>query len=114
MFLVFTVVEWGVGAMLLGAGALLGRRRSLLHLVLYAEIAWVGLYVFMVLLGTVADSAALAMWALLLLCLATAESAVGLSLVLVRFTLYGAGRTLEDAQAQQRRGARCALHLLND
>jgi NADH:ubiquinone oxidoreductase subunit K len=110
----FTVVEWGVGASLLGLGALVARRRSLLHVVLYAEIAWVGLYILTALLSTVLDSAALASWALLLLCLATAESAVGLGLVLVRFALYGAGYTLDEGRRQPRRGGRLALHTLND
>ena len=71
-----------------------------------------------VLYGTYVDAANLVAWALFLLCMATAESVIGLSLLMFRFILYhGVSGTQGDsfgrAEAQQKGGLE-SLHHLND
>jgi NADH:ubiquinone oxidoreductase subunit K len=71
-----------------------------------------------VLYGTYVDAANLVAWALFLLCMATAESVIGLSLLMFRFILYhGVANTHGDSLAGadlQQKGGLLPLHHLND
>lgn len=111
MFKMFTGVEWGIILVVAGAAAAAVGQRSLLHMVLMAELAWVGLYLLVVHWGVLADSALLVSWALLFMCVAAAESAVGLGLILFRFALYGAVGGATGDSLQRRRGVAPLLHL---
>lgn len=101
-----------------GLGAFLLVNSSLLNFILLSEVLWVGLYLMAVLYGTYVDSANLVAWALFLLCMATAESVIGLSLLMFRFILYHSvsgtqGDSLSGADSQQK-GGLGSLHHLND
>jgi len=111
-------LEWAALLVLGGLGAFLLVNTSLLSFILLSEVVWIGLYLLAVLYGTYVDAANLVAWALFLLCMATAESVIGLSLLMFRFVLYhGVANAQGDSFAygdQQRRGGLGSLHCLND
>ena len=57
--------------------------------ILTAEIIWIGLYVFYVTAGAQFDALTFAVCGLVILCLATSESAIGLALLIYNFTVTG-------------------------
>jgi NADH:ubiquinone oxidoreductase subunit K len=61
---------------------------NLLSFILLSEIVWISLYTLAIVFGIYVDSALLISWGLFLLCAATAESVVGLSLLMFKFILY--------------------------
>lgn len=77
-----------------------------------------GLYLLAVLYGAYVDAANLVAWALFLLCMATAESVIGLSLLMFRFVLYhsvaGAQEDCHRRGEQQQKAGVESLHCLND
>lgn len=56
---------------------------------LIAEILWIGIYTSFLQYSSLYDAICLLIGGLLILCLATSESAIGLSLVLFNFTVTG-------------------------
>ena len=114
----FSSLEWAALLVLGGLGAFLLVNTSLLNFILLSEVLWVGLYLLTVLYGTYVDAANLVAWALFLLCMATAESVIGLSLLMFRFVLFHSvadsrGDTFAGAASQQKLGLE-SLHHLND
>lgn len=118
VYLVFNSLEWAALIVLGGLGSFLLVNASLLNFILLSEVLWVGLYLLAVLYGTYVDAANLVAWALFLLCMATAESVIGLSLLMFRFILYhSVAGTQEDSFARldsQQKGGLGSLHHLND
>lgn len=114
----FSSLEWVSLLVLGGLGSFLLVNSSLLNFILLSEVLWVGLYLMAVLYGTYVDAANLVAWALFLLCMATAESVIGLSLLMFRFILYHgvAGTQVDsfDRADSQQKGGLNALHHLND
>jgi NADH:ubiquinone oxidoreductase subunit K len=115
---VFNSLEWAALLVLGGLGAFLLVNSSLLNFILLSEVLWVGMYLLAVLYGTYVDAANLVAWALFLLCMATAESVIGLSLLMFRFILFHSVAGSQDdvfgrASSQQKLGLE-SLHHLND
>ena len=85
---VFTSLEWIFLIFLIGLGGFLFISPNLLNFILLSEITWISLYTLAILSGTYLDAALLISWGLFLFCIATAESVVGLSLLMFKFILY--------------------------
>lgn len=84
----FTSIEWVFLIFLASLGGFLLISPNLLNFILLSELMWIGLYVMAILLGTYLDSAILIAWGIMLFCIATAESVIGLSLLMFKFILY--------------------------
>lgn len=63
---------------------------TLINFILVSELIWVGIYNVLVCAGIETNALLYLIYGLLVLCLATAESVVGLSLVMFKYILYGA------------------------
>ena len=75
-------------------GAFLFLAPNILNTVLLCEIVWIGIYFYGISVGGVSDSLAILVWSVLVLCLATGESVVGLSLLMFKFALEGTIRKI--------------------
>ena len=87
---VFMIIS-NICALFIICGGILGfliSRPSLLHWILLAEIVWIGFYLYFAIHGLVFDALNYIIWCLLMLCLATGESAVGLGLLLFNTILF--------------------------
>ncbi len=62
---------------------------TLLYWLLLAEIVWIGVYANFVVSSTLYDALAIFIFGLFILCLATGESAIGLSLLIFNFIVTG-------------------------
>lgn len=62
---------------------------SLINFIIIGEVVWVGFYSLVICIGIEAAALTYLIYGLLFLCLATAESSIGLVLLLNRFILIG-------------------------
>jgi NADH:ubiquinone oxidoreductase subunit K len=81
-------MDWIFLVFLGGLGGFLVICPNILNFILLSEIIWISLYSIIVIYGAYVDSAILLSWGLFLLCVATAESVVGMSLLMFKFILY--------------------------
>lgn len=81
-------------------GSFLVSVNSLLNFFLLCEIIWIGLYFICIIYGSWGDSLLFCIWGIVFLCLATSETVVGLSLILLKDNLEVGIREFQNSQVQ--------------
>jgi NADH:ubiquinone oxidoreductase subunit K len=61
---------------------------NLLSFILLCEVIWISLYILAIISSIYLDSALFISWGLFLLCISTAESSLGFSILMFKFILY--------------------------
>ncbi len=84
-----SVVDVALLMLALSFGGFLLVFPSILNLILLCELSWVSLYFYGTLSSSVSDSLLLLIWFFFLLCLAASESALGLGILLLKFSIDG-------------------------
>lgn len=82
-------LDFSLLLLIFSLGSLIILGLNILNFILLCEIIWINFYFYLILLGINNDSLSIISWVLCFLCLATGGSTIGLSLLMLKFTLDG-------------------------